>query len=456
MTAVHSADATVRGWTLPPSWPVWAATAAYPVWWALGVTTIIYPLLVLPLSFYLYRMRPLKLPRGWLLGAMFLGLVLVSSVMLNVDAPATAVQHGIGPYGAYVLRFLGYASAAMLMLYVGNQSERVLPVRTVVVAMSVLGGAVGLLGLAGTFFQSFSFRAPASYFLPSILVGNGQVSLAQVQDILGEAAPRPSAPFDYTNTWGEVLSMLLVWMAVHAIASRRGKRLAILAIVALSAVPILASLNRGVWIGIILTIAYVAVRLALRGRLALVACIVVAAAVGGGALAVTSAGDLIQSRVETGHSDEIRENLAADSIRLATDSPIIGYGSTRRTQGSYESIAIGPSADCTQCGERVIGSTGQLWLLLVAQGWLGTGLYFGFFLYNAWRYRKDNSPVGIAASTVVLLSVFYSYFYSALGAPLTLTMLAVALLWRNDQERRRQVLAPDALGAFTLKEFLDA
>lgn len=436
MASVISPESTRGRLTLPPSWPVWAATAAYPLWWALGLTTIIYPLLGVVLAYYLFRMRPLRLPRGWLIWAGFLLLVMVSIVMLGVHAPGTAFQGGIGPYGAFGLRLLTYISLSLLVLYVGNHDERSLPLRSVVAAVATLCAAVGLLGLAGTLLPGFTFRAPASYVLPDILVGSGQVKLAQVHDILGTAAPRPSAPFDYTNTWGEVISMALVWLVLYAVISRKARPW-VIAVVALSVVPILASLNRAVWIGIVLSIVYVAVRLAMRFRLAPVAAILAAVVALGGVLAFTPAGELIEARLESGHSDQIRENLAADAVRLADSSPILGYGSTRKTQGSYESIAIGPSADCEQCGERVIGSTGQLWLLLVAQGWLGTGLYVGFFLYSLWVYRRDHSPIGIAGSAVILLSLFYSYFYSAIGVPLALAMLAVAVLWRSDGARRR-------------------
>lgn len=434
MSTAPSAIRTVGTLSIPPSWPVWAATAAYPIWWALGIDSIIYPLLAVVLAIYLFRMRPLKLPPGWLLWAGFLLVVLVSVVMLDVRAPGTAAQGGIGPYGAFALRLLTYVSLTLLVLYVGNHSERTLPVRSVIAALASLGVSVGLLGLAGTLLPDFAFRAPASYVLPEILVGSGEVRLAQVQDILGEAAPRPSAPFQYTNTWGEVLSMLLVWVILYAIISRRWRVWLIIA-AAVSLVPIIASLNRGVWIGIALSVVYVAVRFAIRLRLAPVAAIAAIAILAGAAVAVTPAGELITARAESGHSDQIRENLAADSIRLANESPILGFGSTRRTQGSYESIAIGPSADCSQCGERIIGSTGHLWLLLVAQGWLGTSLYFLFFGWSIWTYRRDHSPVGIAATGVVLLSMFYAYFYSAVGVPLALALLAVALLWRSGQAR---------------------
>ncbi len=55
-------------------------------------------------------------------------------------------------------------------------------------------------------------------------------------------------------------------------------------------------------------------------------------------------------------------------MRDAAASPIVGYGDTRQQQGSAKSIAVGPTAKCPNCGQQEVGSTGQLWLLLVCDG----------------------------------------------------------------------------------------
>src|SRR5262249_43263914 len=79
-----------------------------------------------------------------------------------------------------------------------------------------------------------------------------------------------------------------------------------------------------------------------------------------------------------------------------------------------------------------VGSTGQLWLLLVCDGIVGAALYVSFFGYGLWRYRHDYSPFGIAGSLALLLSFWYLFAYDATGAPLGVTMLAYAVLWKND------------------------
>ena len=64
---------------------------------------------------------------------------------------------------------------------------------------------------------------------------------------------------------------------------------------------------------------------------------------------------------------------------------------------------------------------------------MGTALYFGFFVFALWHYRRDGTAVGIAASVVIVLTLFFSLFYNVLASPLALTMISIGLLWRNAQ-----------------------
>jgi len=143
--------------------------------------------------------------------------------------------------------------------------------------------------------------------------------------------------------------------------------------------------------------------------------------------------------------DELRASLSALAVTDALASPVIGYGDTRKRRGGEKSIAVGPTPKCPICGHQEVGSTGQLWLLLVANGILGTVLYLGFFAVGIWRYRHDGTPYGIAGVLVLVLSFLYMFSYDALPAPLGFTMLAYALLWRSDMHRRQRT-PPQAAG----------
>ena len=139
----------------------------------------------------------------------------------------------------------------------------------------------------------------------------------------------------------------------------------------------------------------------------------------------------------------MRGSLGALSVQLAESSAIIGYGSTRSTIGSDKSATIGQSPGCPRCGNRVIGSTGQLWLVLVAQGFVGGALYLLFLFQGVIRYWRDHSYVGIAGTLALILAVFYSFFYTAVVSPLGITFLSLALLWRNAEVRANPVSEPD-------------
>ena len=429
---------------LRPGWQIGLLTAGIPLWWALGVTDLILPVLAAPLAWQLRRRR-LRVPRGFWLWWLFLVWVAASSLMLNFQVPDTLGSEGIGRYIAYTVRLLQYVSVTVILLYVGTSTEKELPRARLIRWIAWLGVFCVALGVAAMVFPSYEFETLLTRFMPDSLVGgSGTARLAQVQDIIGDPEARPAAPFAYTNAWGNVLSLCLIWAVLAwGVMGSLGKRVMLVVLIAVAAVPIIHSLNRAVWIGMLLALAYVIVRLAVRGRL-LVGFISLAVASAAAVVFVMSPlSTLVSERLDNPHSNDIRASLADASWRAAEASPIIGAGSTRLTIGSGNSIAVGASADCPKCGNRVIGSTGQFWLLLIAQGFVGAALYLGFLLRMAWFGRKDASPLGIAATLVLLLQVFYAFFYTGLTVPLTISMVSAGLLWRNDQLRREALARPD-------------
>ena len=261
---------------------------------------------------------------------------------------------------------------------------------------------------------------------------------SQVTDVLGAIHGRPKAPFEYTNTWGNCLTILLPWLLVAwwSYGSKRQRKWAMV-IVAAALIPLVWSLNRTVWVGVALTAVYLAVRFAARGRLAMLGLVCAGLALVGVAVVATPLQGLITSRLQHQQSNSIRGSLSLAAIEDANAAPIIGYGDTRHQQGSASSIAVGPSADCPACGQFPVGSNGQLYLLLVCNGWVGTGLFLSFFAYLAWRYRRDRTPYGMAGVLVILLSFLYMFAYVSVTAALEFTMFSVALLWRNDQYLRQ-------------------
>jgi O-antigen ligase len=201
-------------------------------------------------------------------------------------------------------------------------------------------------------------------------------------------------------------------------------------------VPAVYSLNRGLWLACAIGIVYVAFRLAVRGRTRAVRGILAALALAALLFVATPLGTVFSKRLHHQKSNDIRTSLTVAAIKGALTSPIIGYGTDRQLQGATQSIAIGKSASCTQCGNFGIGSNGQLWLMLFAQGFPGAAFYMLFFLVVFFRSWRDYSAIGTACTLILLVSFLFDSAYSGDGATLAIYMIAAGLLWRNRQAAR--------------------
>ncbi|MEV2274247.1 ligase [Nocardiopsis sp. NPDC049922] len=420
--------------------PVVWLLAGYPLWWALGMGQFAYWLFAVPMAAELVRRHRtvgLRLPPGFWMWGLFLLWCVLGLAMVPLDVPGTVP--GSGGLAGAVLRVVNYLVLTVLMLYVGNLSERELPTRTVVWSLSVLCLATIAGGYLGMLAPQFEFTAPLEYLLPGALAADPYLQTlvhpasAQIMDIFGYESARPKAPWEYTNIWGYMISLLLVWLVVGWVLQGSGvTRWAALAAAAASVVPVVHSLNRALWAGLVLSLVYAALQALRRGRVVLVGACAVACATALLVLAASPLADVVRARADNPHSDDGRAASNAASVAAADLSPVLGWGTTREMAGSSESIAIGPTADCPGCGQHVIGNAGQLWITLIANGWVGTAFLLAFLAWTAWRHRATASPAGQGALLTVLLLFWYMFFYVALMSPLAVTMVAVALLWRGD------------------------
>jgi hypothetical protein len=391
------------------------------------------------------RGRPVKAPPAFGLWLLFGVCVAAGIATLSLAAPGTVVSPLSNRVLSFADRGLTYAGLTVILLYAGNLTEAELPRRRLAWLLGLVGIYTTIGGVIGVLAPRLQFPSPLAYLLPRGLQASSLVQAAvypgfsQVTDVLGVLEGRPKAPFEYTNIWGDCLTILLPWLFVAwwSYGSRRQRKL-VLGTAAVALIPLVYSLNRGVWAGVGLTAVYLAVRLAARGRLALLCVVCAGLAAAGVAIAATPLQGLVTSRLAHQQSNSIRASLSVTAIKDANSAPVIGYGDTRHQQGSASSITIGPTSDCPQCGQYPVGSNGQLYLLLVCNGWVGAALFLGFFARVGWRYRRDKTPYGMAGLLVILLSFVYMFAYVAVTAPLEFTMLAVALLWRNDQWRNDQ------------------
>ena len=110
----------------------------------------------------------------------------------------------------------------------------------------------------------------------------------------------------------------------------------------------------------------------------------------------------VTKRLDSPHSNDIRD-LHRDRDRGRRPRlPVIGYGNTRNARGNHRSITTGQDPEIVPraCAHPPLGSDGQLWLLLITQGFTGAALYIAFFAGAIRRYWRDRTPIGQAGVLV--------------------------------------------------------
>src|SRR5215469_6336782 len=436
-----------------PAWPVTALLVGYPLWWVLGLADFMWVILAAPMISQMVAWqargdRRLRVPPRFGIWLLFLITAAAGIAAISLTAPGTVVSPVSHRVLSYVNRLASYGGVTVLLLYAGNLTEQELSRRRLAWMLGLVGVYAVAGGVAGIAMPHLQFASPLLHLLPNSVQVNPYIrasmepGLSQVQNVLGSAAGRPKAPFDYTNTWGDCLTILLPFLVAWAWMGTRRQRLFACAAAVVAVGPLLYSLNRGAWVGVPLSVAYLAVRFAARGRTALLGALCAVFIVSVALFAFTPLSSVVTSRLHHGKSNDIRSHLDGLAIRDGLASPVIGYGDTRQERGSPASIAVGPSVKCPTCGQLAVGSTGQLWLLLVCDGIVGAAMYVLFFGYGVWRFRHDFSPFGIAGGLALMLSFWYLIAYDATGAPLGFTMLAYAVLWKNDTLSKRSAGPP--------------
>lgn len=418
----------------PATWPIAALLVGYPLWWALGFGGLSIVVVACPMAVVLWRRRPITVPKGMGLWALLIVGYLVSALMLGDTPPGTYGELGTGRVLGYAMRLTLYVSLLVMVLYLGNLTQRELPQLTLVRMLGVLLVTTVAGGLLGVAAPSFEFTSPLEMVLPGWISGNSYVrnlihpTAAQVQHVLGHASPRPEAPFEWANAWGSNISVLLIWFVVGWWTyGGPVRRVLCVAVAGLATIPIVYSLNRGLWIGLGVAVAYVLMRARPRTGLAIGTALAAAALV----FVAGPLNTIVAQRLDSPHSNRIRAFTVASTLEAATHSPVIGYGNTRNAFGNYQTITTGKTDWCAECGHPPLGSDGQIWLLLITQGFTGALLYVAFFMGAIRRFWHDRTPIGQAGTLVMILVLLYMFVYDGLVTALSLYLISFALLWRN-------------------------
>jgi O-antigen ligase len=422
--AVGTVGAGAR--TTSPAWPLYALFVALPIWWALGAAYFIWPLLTFPLVFVLLMRGDVKLPPRFGLWLLFLGWMLLASLQLNGDSSPAVILYRVSLY----------VSATLLFLYVFNASREGLPDRTIVNLMAIFWAEVIIGGFLGVLFPGFSFSTPVEALAPAALLQDQTAynfvhpGLADVMSFLGYPVGRPKTLFAYTNQWGACAAVLTPF-ALAALSQMRPGALkrGLGMLLVLSVVPIVMSLNRGLWLALGVGLAYVAVRLAARGNLRAFGGILVALAVAGLVVVVTPLSGLVEDRF-TGEqtTTESRMSVYQATIDQIDESPLFGFGS--------------PDKAAISSGLPPVGSHGQLFTVAYSYGVPALLLFAGWFLYGFFRSVPRGSPSRFWANATILVLLVEMPYYNYMPATIHVAMVAAALLWRDICEPARPLSRP--------------
>jgi hypothetical protein len=421
---------------IPPGWPLYVLVLGYPVWWVLGLSSLIWVILAVPMaaSLVLSR-REIKLPRGFWMWILFLVWMLASG---------TRVPGGTS-WLVFGFRAFVYLSATVFLIYILNTAQAELPARRIVFLLATLWTFVLIGGFLGLAFPHVSFRSVAEAVLPQGLANVDYVSLlihprfAEVQNFIGYTIARPSAPFPYTNWWGGNLAALTPFVVLAALLARsRGMRLVCYFLVTLSIVPIVLSVNRGLWLSLGAGLLYAMVRLWLRGNVAAGLAVLLGLSV---AIVLVLGAPLLKETVVNrfAHpaSAEGRSSVIAATIeRVQQKSPLFGFGVPGEKEKRLSNLTVG-------------GTSGFIWLVLYTTGIPGALLFFLWIALVLLRSSRARTIIGFWGHVSILIVVVQMFYYEMLPVELHVLMIVVALVWREEQQgveeeiaRRREVRRP--------------
>lgn len=395
-----------------------------PLFWALGLGYFAFVIAAVPMLFGLLLMHPIRIPKGygWWIG--FMVWTLLSAVML---------EPSLNRYLSYSSRALAHLAAGIIFLYIYNLPTKYLPTGRILAVCgglflftAVVGGYLGLLLGETRLVTPFSQLLPQSMLSNSFVENIVRPPFAQRQDFLGFPLNRPAMPFSFTNDWGATL-VPATFLAIAAAGRARRTRHLMPILAVLAVIPMVVSVNRGLWLTLILGVFYVVVRRASAGQLLLAIRLFVVLLFVGVLIAVSPLADLIEDRATTNHSVGTRGELYNDVLDRVPESPILGFGA--------------PLAN-PDPGAPAIGTHGMFWTSLFSQGIPGLIFYVGFWATMTFRTgRGIRSQEHLWLHLAVASSLPTMLFYDHLPAALPLMMIAAAVVLRDrragDIERAR-------------------
>jgi hypothetical protein len=331
-----------------------------------------------------------------------------------------------------------YVSATILFLYVFNAPRERLSDRTIVTVLALFWVEVVLGGFLGVLFPNVSFHTPVESLVPASFLHDETVryfvhpAFAEVMTFLGYPVGRPKVLFAYSNQWGACLAVLTPFALAAVSTLPRGTLTRVLRLLlVLSVIPIVISINRGLWLSLGVGLLYVVVRAALSKNKRAVGAGIGAFVVAAALVFATPLGGLVHDRFANhNNSNETRLSVYKQTISDVEDSPLLGYGSPHKKIDRHQ--------------EARVGTQGQAFMVLYSHGIPGLVFFASFFLYVLFRSARAGSPERYWAHVAILIALVEVPYYNYMPTTLHVLMIGIALAWRDivDPARSSARVAP--------------
>lgn len=412
-----------------PRWPVAVLLAAYPVWWLLGIAELSWVLLAVIMAGYLILRGGIRVPRGFGLWLLFLLCMALSATQLASTGSLTF----------FLYRGAQYLAATVLFVYIYN-GRRELSDRYLTGCASMLWVTTIVGGYLGLILPTVEYRSPLSYVLPDALLSNSLINFMMIRrfaqydpDAWVPLDPRPSAPYLYTNNWGNAYALLLPLVLIYLFHVRGTRRFWwVLATVPISLVPAIGTMNRGMFIGVGIMIAYIAIRYLLMGRVFVFVVCVVLATGAVAAFTATPLEEVLQNRLENSGTNEGRADVYVETLNDVARSPVFGYGAPR----ANDNPKLPP-----------VGSHGQFWIVMHSHGVPAMVFFMSWFVAAFVHAARRRDFAGIASAGAILVALVQFTFYGFLPVGLSLLMVSCALGYRGPVGSAREALMPTTASA---------
>lgn len=416
-----------------PTWPVTALVAGFPLWWLLGLGSMIWCLAALPLALLLVRYGRATVPRGFGVWLFFLVWMIFSGVEIDT----------FGRMLGFMFRAGQYIGITVLFVYAYNLVRDRSASYLYGVLTAFLAGVVAC-GFLGLIAPTLMIRTPISFITPGFLMANDLVRDMVVvrttqfnPDAWDYIDPRPSAPFLYTNNWGNAYSLLVPVVATYWVQLRRHRMFVPVGIMlAFSVVPAVLTLNRGMFLGVGLAVLILAVRHALSGNVRVLAGMSVLSLVAAAIFIVLPVAERLDNRLDVSGTNTSRTTVYLESFQQVSRSPLFGYGAPRPTEST----------------EVPLGTQGQFWMVLFSHGYVGIALFMSalILLALATLRRKDMMGMALNASLVVLVvqTLYYGLLFQGLAVAALVGAAALQPVEKVDQGPNQAERSKPA-GAYT-------